>query len=131
MTVKTLGPSPGAGRNPEHRITIAEAHGRWTVAVDGVRVADSRRVLALDEEGYERVLYFPSEDVAVAELAASETRTRCPFKGEARYYSMAGEGGRQDVAWYYPAVYDEVAPIAGRVAFYADRAHIEKTSGGV
>jgi uncharacterized protein (DUF427 family) len=92
------------------------------VAVDGVRVADSTGVLALDEDGYDRVLYFPPEDVATEKLAASGTQTTCPFKGEARYYAKDGE----DVAWTYPAVYDEVAPIAGYVAFYPRRADIEK-----
>ena len=32
----------------------------------------------------------------------------------------------EDVAWYYPAVYDEVAPIAGYVAFYPRRTEIEE-----
>ncbi len=122
MKQKTLGPSRGAARAPEHRIRIAEAPGRWKVAVDGVRVADSTGVLALDEDGYDRVLYFPPEDVATEKLAASGTQTTCPFKGEARYYAKDGE----DVAWTYPAVYDEVAPIAGYVAFYPRRADIEK-----
>jgi len=78
--------------------------------------------LALDETGYDRALYFPPEDVDTHKLAASDTRTTCPFKGEARYYAVDGE----DVAWTYRAVYDEVAPIAGYVAFYPGRADIEK-----
>jgi len=121
MDRSTLGPSPHAERAPDHRIEITEARGRWKVAVDGVRVADSTRVLALDETGYERALYFPPEDVATEKLATSDTRTSCPFKGAARYYAVDGE----DVAWYYPDVYDEVAPIAGYVAFYPGRAEIE------
>lgn len=122
MEMKTLGRSPGAVRDPDHRITITGAAGRWKVAIDGIRVADSSAVLALDEDGYERVLYFPPEDVATDKLAVSDTRTTCPFKGEAHYYAKDGE----DVAWYYPAVYDEVAQIAGYVAFYLRRADIEK-----
>lgn len=126
MEPTILGPSPGAQRDPEHRIEISRAPGRWKVAVDGTRVADSSRALALDEDGYARVLYFPPEDIAAGRLTASETRSTCPYKGEAHYYSMAEDGGRRDVAWTYPAVYDEVAPIAGYVAFRADRADIEE-----
>ena len=122
MTQNTLGPSPGTAREPEHRIAIAPAPGRWRVAVDGVPVADSTAVLALDEPGYDRALYFPPQDVATDKLAVSDTRTSCPFKGEASYYAKDGEA----VAWYYPAVYDEVAPIAGYVAFYPGRAEIER-----
>jgi len=122
MDRSTLGPSPGAERAPDHRIEITDAPGRWKVAVDGMRVADSTGVLALDETGYDRALYFPPEDVATEKLAASDTRTTCPFKGEARYYARDGE----DVAWTYPAVYDEVAPIAGYIAFYPRHAEIEE-----
>ena len=95
MDRNTLGPSPGAERAPDHRVEISQAPGRWKVAVDGVRVADSTGVLALDETGYDRALYFPPEDVAVDKLAASDTRTTCPFKGEARLRGLdpAGRGG--------------------------------------
>ena len=35
------------------------------------------------------------------------------------------DGEQKDIAWFYPAVYDEVEAIAGYIAFYADRVEIE------
>ncbi len=126
----TLGRSPGARRAPDHRIEITRPGGRWIVtASDGV-LADSEDVLALDEQGYDRVLYFPPEDVRIGALAPVARRTTCPFKGEAHYFAAEIDGELRDVAWYYPRVYDEVAPIAGYVAFYADRVSIEEEDRG-
>ena len=42
---KTLGPSPGAARHPEHQIRVVANAGRWTVTVNGTRVADSEATL--------------------------------------------------------------------------------------
>ncbi|MFQ5981958.1 MAG: DUF427 domain-containing protein [Woeseiaceae bacterium] len=118
---KTLGPSPGALRHPNHSVRVSNNDGRCTVTINGKRVADSRETLVVDETGYDRVIYFPRRDVRTNLLSESHTRTTCPFKGEARYFAANVEGETRDVAWTYPVVYDEVAPIAGHVAFYADR----------
>lgn len=126
MDRKTLGPSPGARRAPDHRILIEQDTGHWTVTIDGIGIADSMKALAVDETGYERVIYFPPADVRTDRLSESETRTTCPFKGEAHYYAAGPGEERCDVAWYYPSVYDEVAPIAGYIAFYRDRVNIGK-----
>ncbi len=117
MPAATLGPSPGAAKHPGHTIVIRRAGRSWTASAGGRLLARSDDALILEETGYEPVLYFPPADISREQLAASATRTRCPFKGEARYYSLDGH----DVAWYYPEVYDEVADVAGYVAFYADR----------
>lgn len=117
MPAATLGPSPGARKDPGHAIRIRPAGRTWTASAEGRPLARSDDALVLDEAGYEPVLYFPPADVSREHLAGSSTRTRCPFKGEAHYYALGG----RDVAWTYPLVYDEVAEIAGYVAFYADR----------
>lgn len=125
MTAATLGPSPGNARDPEHAVIIRPAGGRWSVSHDGTVLAQSSEALLLEESGYGPVVYFPPTDVVYEQLVASDTRTRCPFKGEARYYAV-GPDGAVDVAWCYPQVYDEVAPIAAHVAFYADRVVLEQ-----
>jgi uncharacterized protein (DUF427 family) len=118
---KTLGPSPGALKYPHHSVAISEDDGHWTVTVNGTQVADSRSTLAVDETDYERVNYFPVSDVKTELLEESLSRSTCPFKGEAHYLAVEIDGKTQDIGWFYPSVYDEVAPIAGYVAFYADR----------
>ncbi len=118
---KSLGPSPGALRHPEHEIRVVENPGRWTVDLNGDRVADSRATLALDESGYPQRIYFPTADVQTDMFDESDSRTTCPFKGQARYLAADVDGELKDIAWFYPDVYDEVAKIADYIAFYPDR----------
>jgi uncharacterized protein (DUF427 family) len=63
--------------------------------------------------------YFPIESVNMKYMKPSDTRTTCPLKGEARYYSIA-VGGRKniDAAWYYPEPKEAASNIKGRVAFW-------------
>ena len=58
-------------------------------------------------------------------LQHSNTGTYCPYKGEAAYYTVAaGDDVVEDAIWTYPEPYPAVAAIAGRVAFYPDKAEI-------
>lgn len=114
----SLGPSPGASRYPEHQIRISANPGQWTASIRGRRIAASDRTLVVDESRFERTVYFPAADVCTDALLPSDSRTTCPFKGEAQYFAADIDGKMQDVAWFYPAVYDEVSEIAGHVAFY-------------
>ena len=125
---KTLGASPGALRHPQHQVRIGSSDECWRASLDGVLLAESEQVLTVDETGYAQVIYFPPEDVALNDLGSSDSVTTCPFKGEAHYFSAKVAGKVQDVAWYYPLVYDEVMPIQGYVAFYADRVSLTSES---
>ena len=120
----TLGPSPGAIKHPDYRLDISSNNGRWTVVVNGSQIADSDATLVLKEANYKQVIYFPIQDVRTQQLLESSSRTTCPFKGDARYLAADISGEIQDVAWFYPAVYDEVAAIEGYVAFYTDRVEL-------
>lgn len=123
----TLGPSPGALKYPDHSVAISTDDGHWTATVNGQRVADSLDTLAMDETAHERVIYFPARDVRTESLDKSESRSTCPFKGEAHYFAAEVDGKTQDIGWFYPSVYDEVASIAGYVAFYTDRVTVALT----
>jgi uncharacterized protein (DUF427 family) len=109
---------PDAG----HPITITPTGRRVTVTVGGVPVAQTDAALTLQEANYPPVQYIPLADVDPAALRCSDTTSYCPYKGEATYYHVNDE---RDVIWSYPQPYPAVAEIAGRVAFYPDRAHIE------
>lgn len=124
------GPAPGFINHPEHVVRIAPADKRWTVRDGDIVLADSRRALVVAETGYERVIYFPPEDVSLERLIEIDHRTTCPFKGEARYFVHAVAKNGQPLAWIYPSVYDEVAPIQSYIAFYEDRVELreERTS---
>lgn len=121
-----------AARIPDetHPITISPTGARVTVRVGGVTVAESDRALSLAEASYPVVQYIPLADVDQGLLRETVTRTFCPFKGEASYYTLTTPDGRSetDLVWAYERPYDAVAEIAGHVAFYANRAEI--TIGG-
>jgi uncharacterized protein (DUF427 family) len=110
-------------------IRIIESEKRWSVSFGSLQLASSSAALLMEESGFPPVVYFPPEDVATQLMLTSETRSVCPFKGEAHYHSieipdLEGKPGEKDIAWYYPEVYDGVAAIAGYIAFYADRVRI-------
>jgi uncharacterized protein (DUF427 family) len=55
----------------------------------------------------------------MAFMKPSGTRTSCPWKGEASYYSIEVDGKLNiDAAWYYPEPKEAASNIQGRVAFW-------------
>ena len=118
----TANPAPGFRRRPDHRIRIEPAEGRVVVTFAGRTVADSRRALLMRESGYPPVHYIPEADLATELMRPSTRTTHCPFKGDARYRTLAADGRvAEDAVWSYPEPFDECAAIAGHAAFYADR----------
>jgi len=94
-----------------------------------LKVEHDGRVLAKTDSGV-RVLetshppcfYFPPDHVDFSRLVASDTRTFCEWKGQARYWHLHGEDGLvRDVCWAYPDPVD--ASIRDHVSFYAGRVH--------
>jgi len=68
--------------------------------------------------------YFPAESVHWDELTPSDRRSSCPWKGEARYWSVADRNGQgADVAWSYPTPSPAAREVAGHVAFWPDSCH--------
>ena len=78
--------------------------------------------LIAESEHYERVennVYFPRAAVKAEFLKPSATRTCCPWKGEAHYYTLEVAGrSNPDAAWYYPDPAPEAARIKDHVAFW-------------
>ena len=63
--------------------------------------------------------YFPAASVKRDFLRQSETKSVCPWKGTARYYSLEVDGQTNaDAAWYYPEPKDAAAEIRDHVAFW-------------
>ncbi|MCO6386071.1 DUF427 domain-containing protein [Aliihoeflea sp. 40Bstr573] len=119
-------PSPGLKRDPDHTITIAPHPGSVTVKFGEVVIASTRNALELREATYPPVLYIPFADIYFEHLIASDTKTRCPFKGDAAYWSVSGQGeGEPDVMWTYAHPYDEVAAIKDHAAFYPNKVSID------
>ncbi|QXD14499.1 DUF427 domain-containing protein [Rhodocaloribacter litoris] len=63
--------------------------------------------------------YFPPESIDRAYFEPSDTRTTCPWKGVAHYYTVVVNGQRNpDAAWYYPDPKPAAAQIKDHVAFW-------------
>lgn len=63
--------------------------------------------------------YFPPDAIYQDFFQDSPTKSTCPWKGEASYYSIvvAGETN-EDAAWYYPSPKAAAQEIAGHIAFW-------------
>jgi len=58
-------------------------------------------------------------------LEPTATRTRCPYKGEAVYWSVqAGDEVATDVVWSYPYPIPEIPKIENLLAFYNEKVDI-------
>jgi uncharacterized protein (DUF427 family) len=105
-----------------HILYFEDSPRRVRVMFGGETVADSRRVKLLHESGHLPVYYFPKGDVRMELLEESDHTTRCPFKGEASYWSVkVGDRVSENAVWGYPEPIDSAPPIAGYVAFYWNR----------
>jgi uncharacterized protein (DUF427 family) len=114
------------GARADH-IRIEPEPGRVRILLGETVIARSDRALRLTEGSYPPVLYVPREDVRMARLKRTERRSHCPYKGDASYYTIEGDGGvARDAAWSYETPFDAMAAIAGHLAFYPDKVTIEQ-----
>ena len=74
---------------------------------DGVVLAESDDVRVI-----QGVTYFPRDTVQSSALAESDTTSRCPWKGKARYWHVEGE---HDVATDAAFAYERPWPLARRL----------------
>jgi uncharacterized protein (DUF427 family) len=108
-------------RDPYHRVDVVASDRVVRVSLDGSLLAESSRALALFETGLPTRWYIPRED-AVVDLEPSDSVTRCPYKGEASYFSAAGV---KDLVWYYDEPLAEVGRIAGLICFFNEKVDLE------
>ena len=114
-----------------HRITITPSDVHVEVMVGGERVAASDRPVLLDETGLPTRYYLPPEDIRTDLLRPSSRTSRCPFKGEASYWSVEVDGkDYEDVAWSYEQPIPGAGGIAGLICFYPERVEIRVDRSG-
>lgn len=123
-------------RDPYKRVDILASGRHVRVEIDGVTVADSHGPRILFETGLPPRYYLPKTDVRLELFERSDTVTRCPYKGEAEYWSFRpggstgadGEGGDagegKDVVWSYRTPLPESQKIAGLMSFYNEKVDI-------
>jgi uncharacterized protein (DUF427 family) len=118
--------APGFADRPDYRVDLVPETRRVRVEFAGAVIADSNAALRVEETGHAPVHYLPKRDVRLDLLRPTDHHTRCPFKGEASYWTIevpdAGAVRRSENAvWGYPAPYDQVAELADYFAFYGSR----------
>jgi uncharacterized protein (DUF427 family) len=112
-------------RDPYSRVDILASSRHVRIEVDGVTVAESRQPRILFETGLPPRYYIPLTDVRMDLLRPSDTRTHCPYKGSACYWSVdAGKGQRQDIVWMYRTPLPESQKVAGLACFYDEKVEV-------
>lgn len=106
----------------DHPITVTPTKGRVQVKFGGHVIADTTRAVTLQEASYPPVQYIPREDADMSLLQATTHKTKCPYKGDASYFSVKADGKTaENAVWSYERPFPAVADIEGRLAFYPDR----------
>jgi len=85
----------------------------------GETVVDSQNAKLLHETGHLPVYYFPLEDVRQDLLEPTDTRTHCPHKGDATYWSLKTQRRTApDAVWAYEEPIEPAQFLRGHVALY-------------
>jgi uncharacterized protein (DUF427 family) len=108
--------------DPYHRVDLRRTGRHIAVtSTDGAVVAEADGGVLLGETGLVDRFYVAREAVT-ATLEPTDTRTVCPYKGVASWFSVRLDDGRvlTDAAWSYEEPTDESRAIAGLVCFAHD-----------
>lgn len=112
-------------RSPYTRVDVLASSRHVRVELDGETIAESPAPHILFETHLPPRYYLPLAHVRTDLLRPSGTRTHCPYKGEASYFSVELNGTlHEDLIWIYRAPLPESQKIAGLVSFYPDRVTI-------
>jgi uncharacterized protein (DUF427 family) len=112
-------------RDPYKRVDILASSRHVRVEVDGVTIAESDRPHILFETGLPPRYYLPLSDVRTELLRPSDTKTQCPYKGTASYWSVQTEQAlRADLVWTYRMPLPESQKIAGLACFYDEKVDV-------
>lgn len=109
-------------RDPYHRIDVLDTSRTVVVRVAGDEVATTSRARILFETALPPRYYLPREDVRMEQLALSDVRTGCAYKGFPDHFDA---GVAEAVAWSYVAPRRDAEPVRDRVCFYQERAEVE------
>lgn len=91
-----------AASSPAHRLFLQPYGLRVRASIAGTIVLDTDRAQLLHETGIPPRVYAPLEDFRTELLTRTATSTRCPFKGDASYWTVTvGDRVRADALWGY------------------------------
>lgn len=109
----------------DKNIKITPVAGRLHVVFDDAEIVSTLHALEVDEPGEPKAYYVPREDVQPGILEASDTRTVCPYKGEAHYYTLKTlTHTGPDQVKYFPEPCPGVDAIGDMLTFFGDRIEV-------
>jgi uncharacterized protein (DUF427 family) len=112
---------------PDHPITISPEAQRVRIEFGGRTVADTTRALTLKEASYPAVYYVPRADADMSLLTRTAHSTHCPYKGDASYFTISGDGrAAENAVWSYETPFPAVAEIKDHLAFYPNKVDVIK-----
>lgn len=113
----------GHPRDPFHRVDVRQSRRRVRVLSGDRVLADTTRPKGVFETGLPPRWYIPRADVTTDHLVASDTRTVCPYKGVAHYWSL--QDGGTDVAWSLPEPLSDGRGLEDHLSFLSDDITVE------
>lgn len=112
-------------RDPYTRVDILHSSRKIRVELDGEVLAESHSPMILFETGLPARYYIPITDIRQEKLRPSGSKTHCPYKGTAEYFSVeVGGTEHTDLVWYYRTPLPESQKIAGLASFYNEKVDI-------
>jgi len=114
----------GHPRDPFHRVDVRASSRHVQLLLDGEVLADSTRPRLVFETLLPVRYYLPREDVR-ATLRPSDTRTWCPYKGAASYWSVELAGRVvPDLVWSYEHPLPDAPELTGLQSFFDERVDV-------
>jgi uncharacterized protein (DUF427 family) len=84
----------------------------------GETIAETKRGLLMLEKGVFPTIYFPLDDVSQKFLTKTDHSSVCPYKGDARYWTIKADGREAaNAVWTYAEPLSERPEIKGYAAF--------------
>ena len=112
-------------RDPYTRVDVLNSSRHVRVEVEGETIAETHKPRLLFETGLPTRYYIPKDDIRMDVMKPTATKTRCPYKGEASYWSVeAGGKVLEDLAWSYPQPIPECPKIENLVSFFNEKVDI-------
>jgi len=112
-------------KDPYKRVDVLPSTRHIEVKIDGITVADTHNPTLLLETLLPTRYYMPKTALKWEYLEDSKTITKCPYKGEANYYSVNIKGKKhEDVIWWYKYPASESLGIIGLACFYNSKVDI-------
>ncbi|WP_205697850.1 DUF427 domain-containing protein [Conexibacter sp. SYSU D00693] len=109
------GPTNFTVDGPAHKLLLTPFPRRLRAELGGELVLDTTGAQLVHETGLLAALYVPEADVRAELLSPTDTRTHCPFKGDASYLAVKDV---PDVFWTYREPNPEAAWLEGLLGVY-------------